>query len=188
MRKIVYSQNVSLDGFIEDRDGKINWTNPGEELHRHFNEVEKGADLHLYGRKMHEIMSAWINIKADDNALDYMKEYAELWAKVSKVVFSKTIREPLYEAELRREVDSEEIMNWKLQEGKNISVGGADLAHTFLEKNLVDEIRLYIYPIILGGGKPMFSELKQKINVNFSLFEKFSNGVILLKYDLKSEF
>lgn len=185
MRKIIYLQNVSLDGFIEDSDGKIGWTNPGEELHRHFNEQEKKVDTHLYGRRMHEIMDAWTTVEEDPSAPDYMLDYARLWKKAEKIVFSKTLKEPKYDAQLKREVVPEEIMKWKNEPGKNISAGGAGLAETLIKLNLIDEIHAYIYPVILGGGKPMFPALKQSLNLQLLKIQTFGNGVVMLRY--KSE-
>ncbi|MEX0719105.1 MAG: dihydrofolate reductase family protein [Balneolaceae bacterium] len=187
MRKIIYLQNVSLDGFIEDSDGKIGWTNPGEELHRHFNEQEKKVDTHLYGRRMHEIMDAWTKVEQDPSAPDYILEYARLWKKVDKIVFSKTLKEPKYDARLMREVVPEEIMQWKNEPGKDISVGGAGLAKTFMRLNLIDEIHTYIYPVVLGGGKPMFPELKQKLHLQLVETKAFGNGVVLLRYQSEKE-
>lgn len=181
MRKIIYAESVSLDGFIEDQNGTIDWTTPSEELHRHFNERELEMDTHLYGRNVYEIMQYWENADQD---LDYMKEYARLWQKQKKIVFSTTMDRVKSGYELRNLVNPDEIRQWKQSPGKNMIVGGASLASSFMEHRLVDEVHLYIPPILLGGGKPMFpSGKKQDLQLMES--QTFPGGVVMLKYKIK---
>lgn len=181
MRKIIYAESVSLDGFIEDQNGTINWTTPSKELHRHFNERELEMDTHLYGRKVYEVMQYWENADQD---LDYMKEYARLWQKQKKIVFSTTMDQVKSGYELRNSVDPDEIRQWKQSPGKNMIVGGASLASSFLEHGLVDEVHLYIPPILLGGGKPMFPSGNEQ-NLQLIESQTFPGGVVMLKYQLK---
>lgn len=181
MRKIIYAETVSLDGFIEDSDGKIGWTEPSEELHRHFNEREKEIDTHLYGRRVYEIMKYWETADQNNSNPDYMREYSRVWKKQKKIVFSKTLESVENGYTLMKEVVTDEIIKWKNMPGKNMMAGGAGLACTFLNFGLVDEIRLYIKPILLGGGKPMFS-IHKTLNLQFVGSEKFPCGVVMVKY------
>lgn len=183
MRKIIFAETVSIDGFIEDRDGKIDWTVPSEELHRHFNERENEIDTHLYGRRVYETMRYWETADQDKSIPGYMREYSRIWKKQKKVVFSKTLNAVDKNYSLLNEVVPEEIIKWKNQPGKNMFVGGAGLASTFLNHDLVDEIRLYITPNILSGGKPMFS-VQQKLDLEFVESKTFPGGVVMLKYHL----
>lgn len=182
MRKIIYTKSVSLDGYIEDQKGAIDWTTPSEELHRHFNDRELEVDTHLYGRKVYEIMQYW---EDPDQDLDYMKEYALLWQKQKKIVFSTTMDQVESGYELRNSVNPDEIRQWKKLTGKNMIVGGASLASSFMEHGLVDEIHLYIPPVLLGGGKPMF-QLNQKLALEFMESQIFPGDVMMLKYQIKS--
>jgi dihydrofolate reductase len=181
MRKIIYAQLVSLDGYIEDRDGKIDWTHPGEELHRHFNELERTLDINFYGRHMSEIMDYWLTADQNPMLTDYELEYARLWQKTERIVFSKTLKEVKGKARLLKEVDPSEIRKLKNHPGKNMSVGGSILASTFIKHGLVDEYRLYIHPVVLGGGKPFFPA---NINLSLRLEEnrRFDCGVVMLRY------
>ncbi|MEX2573733.1 MAG: dihydrofolate reductase family protein [Balneolaceae bacterium] len=181
MRKIIYAQLVSLDGYIEDSDGNINWTKPGEELHRHFNELERNLGINFYGRKTSEAMDFWLTADQQPDLKDYELEYARLWQETQRIVFSKTLDEVKGKADLKREVDPVEIRSLKNRNGKDMAVGGADLASTFIKNGLVDEFRLYIHPVAIGGGKPMFP-LNESLDLEFVESETFSGGVVMLKY------
>lgn len=181
MRKIIYAKSVSLDGYIEDQKGTIDWTTPSEELHRHFNDRELEVDTHLYGRKVYEIMQYWEDA---DQELDYMKDYARLWQKQKKIVFSTTMDQVKSGYELRNSVNPDEIKQWKQSPGKNMIVGGASLASSFMEHGLVDEVHLYIPPVLLGGGKPMFPSSKEQ-QLQLKESQTFPGGVVMLKYEIK---
>lgn len=184
MRKIIYAENVSLDGYIEDQDGKIGWTAPSEQLHLHFNEREQEMDTHLYGRKIYEIMQYWEDADQDPDIPNYMKEYTWLWQKQTKIVFSTTMDQVKDGYELRNSVDPDEIRLWKQSAGKNMMVGGASLASSFMHHKLLDEVHLYILPLLLGGGKPMFPAGKER-DLKFMESQTFPDGVVMLKYKLK---
>lgn len=181
MRKIIYAENVSLDGYIEDREGKIDWTDPSEELHLHFNARENEVDTHLYGRKVYEIMQFWEDAEQNSDLPDYMREYARIWQQQKKIVFSTTLESVDGGYELRNKVDPDEINRWKNASGKNMLVGGATLAASFLQHGLIDEIHLYIIPLLLGGGKPMFLSGKER-DLKFTGSKIFPGGVVMLRY------
>lgn len=185
MRKIIYAQLTSLDGYIEDSDGKIEWTKPDEELHRHFNDLEKNLDINFYGRGTSEAMDYWLTADQIPNLEDYEYEYARLWKETKRIVFSKTLAAVNGNAELRRDVDPHEIQKLKNLPGKDMAVGGATLASTFIQHGLVDEFRVYIHPVSIGGGKPMFP-LHQKLDLEFVESQTFQGGVVMLTYTIKS--
>lgn len=184
MRKIIYAQLTSLDGYIEDADGNIGWTKPDEELHRHFNELEKNLGLNFYGRGTSEAMDFWLTADQIPDLQDYEYEYARLWQDTKRIVFSSTLATVKGNAELRREVNPDEIRKLKDQPGNDMSVGGAGLASTFIEHGLVDEFRVYIHPVTVGGGKPMFP-IHQKLDLEFVESQTFPGGVVMLKYKIK---
>ncbi|WP_020401832.1 dihydrofolate reductase family protein [Gracilimonas tropica] len=184
MRKIIYANNVSLDGFIEDQNGKIDWTAPSEALHVHFNDREKDIDTHLYGRKVYEIMKFWEHADQDSSLPHYMHEYSRIWQQQKKIVFSTTLKSVDNGYELKHSVDPEEINAWKRTSGKNMFVGGASLAASFLKNRLLDEIHLYVIPIFLGGGKPMFPSGEEQ-QLKLIETKKFPENVVMLKYQLK---
>lgn len=183
MRKVVYSMSVSLDGFIESADGDISWAAPDEELHKHFNDRESAIDIHLYGRRMYELMSAYWPA-ADENPLapEYEKEYARLWRDMPKIVFSRTLSQVGWNARLVRDNIADVVNRLKEQPGNDLSVSGAVLASSFMQLGLIDEYWLYKHPIVLGGGKHMFAALPERINLNLVESRKFDRGVVLLRY------
>lgn len=186
MRKIIYAENVSLDGFIEDQHGKIEWTAPSKELHLHFNEREKQIDTHLYGRNVYTIMQFWENADENPELDEYMKEYSRIWKQQKKIVFSTTLRSVDDSYDLRNTVDPKEINEWKSAPGKHMFLGGANLAASFMRHRLLDEVHLYILPLLLGGGKPMFpSGDEQSLDLLES--QPFPGGVVMLKYQIKNE-
>lgn len=158
MRKVVYGYNVSLDGYIEDREGTIDWTTPGPELHAWFNESERSSDLQIYGRRLWDIMKVWSDMLGDPALPEVEREYAELWVRTPTRVYSRTMTEAPPNVELLREVDPDEIRRLKAEPGGDISVGGAELAAEFFRHGLIDEVMVAIHPAVLGGGKRMFDE------------------------------
>ena len=151
MRNVIYAINVSLDGFIEDKSGSIDWSEPIEELHRYFSDLELEVDVHLYGRRMYEIMAGyWPTADANTSAPEYETEYARRWKQVANVVFSRTLEHVSEPDRLVRDNVAEEIRRLKAQPGKAMLVGGAGLAATLLQLDLVDEVRLAVHPVILG--------------------------------------
>jgi len=183
MRKVIYTMSVSIDGFIEAANGDISWTNPGPDLYQHMIDRESSVDTHLYGRRLYENMTAYWPT-ADENpaasAVDI--EYARIWKSKKKIVFSRTLTQASWGFQLFRGDIAEGIHKLKAQPGKDMFVGGPNLAATFMQLGLIDEYHLYVIPIILGSGKPMFSPLGHKINLKLLETRTFDSGVMLLRY------
>lgn len=183
MRNVIYAINVSMDGFIEDKDGDIGWSEPSEELHRYFGDLELEIDVHLYGRRLYEAMAGyWPTADTNPSAPDYEIEYARRWQQVANVVFSRTLEQVPEPDRLVRENVAEEIRRLKAQPGKDMVVGGAGLAASLLKLDLVDEVRLVVHPVILGGGKPMFPGLDHMLRFRLIETRQFKSGVVLLRY------
>ncbi len=187
MGKIIYAMQVSLDGYVESTGDDLSWSYPSAELHHHFNEEERKIDTFLYGRRMYETMTAyWPTADQNPSAPEVEIEYARIWKEKKKIVFSKTLTQVGWNASLFQGDIAEEIGRLKAEPGKDMSVGGATLAATFMQLGLVDEYHLYIYPILLGGGKPMFPPLRERINLKLIDTRTFGSGVVLLKYSNNS--
>jgi Dihydrofolate reductase len=182
MQNVIYAMSVSLVGFIEATNGDISWSDPDEELHKHFNELESAIDIHLYGRWLCENMVA-NRPTADENPLapEYEKEYARLWKTMPKIVFSRTLDRAGWNARLVSGNIAEEVNRMKRQLGKYMSVSGAGIASSFMQLGLIDEYWMFLHPIILGGGKSMFRHLRDKINLQLVETRKFGRGVVLLR-------
>jgi dihydrofolate reductase len=183
MRKVIYGLSVSLDGYVEDAQGGLGWSYPDEELHRHFNDRERDFDVNLYGRRLYELMAAyWPTAEEDPALLDYEREYARIWKSKPKVVFSRTLDHVEWNSRLVRDHIAEEVNRLKNQPGKYMNVGGPGIVATFMQLGLIDEYWLYVVPVVLGGGKPMFPPLTDRLQLQLVETRKFSRGVVLLRY------
>lgn len=183
MRKVIYAMSVSLDGSIEAADGDLSWSYPDEELHRHFNDREREIDIHFYGRRLYEMMAAfWPTADQNPSAPKAEIEFSRIWKDMKKIVFSTTLKDVGWNSQLVRGNIAEVVNNLKAQPGGAMSVGGAGLASAFLQLGLIDEYRLYIHPVVLGNGKPMFPNLRDRIRLQLVETRTFGSGVVLLAY------
>jgi len=183
MRHVIYAMSVSLDGYIEAANGDLSWSFPDEELHQYFNDRESTFDVLLYGRRLYETMAAyWPTADLNPSAPKYEIEFARIWKSKPKVVFSRTLHQVGWNARLVRENIAEEVNKLKRQPGHRMIVGGAEIASAFTQLGLIDEYWLYLQPLILGGGKPMFRPLDDKVNLQLVETRQFGSGVVLLKY------
>ncbi len=183
MRRILFYMSVSVDGFIEDKNGDFSWADPDIELHQHFNDRESTVDTHLYGRRLYELMTAfWPTADQDPSQPAVVLEYARIWRSKKKFVFSRTLKQAGWGFEIVKGDIADTVGRMKTQPGLDMSVGGPDLAATFMRLGLIDEVGLYIHPVIVGGGKPMFPELRDKVNLKLVETRTFKSGVVLLNY------
>jgi dihydrofolate reductase len=153
---LFYSFAVSVDGYIANAQGDIGLPVPEEALHRYFNEGQKRTALNLYGRNMYEVMKYWDAPPAE--SADYEHEFARAWQQTPKVVFSSTLESVGPNARLVKEKAHLEgtVRQLKADTNGEIEVNGAALAASLIRLGLVDEFRLFVMPVVLGGGKPYF--------------------------------
>jgi len=182
MRKLIYSIGVSLDGFIAGPDGEIDWGAPDEELHRFHNEQTRELGAHLCGRRLYEVMLYWETAHEDPSLPETELEFARIWQDLPKIVFSKTLAEVEGNARLATDVVAEEVVKLKEQPGKDLAVGGAGLAGTLIELGLVDEFRLFVSPVVLGGGTPYFPAVGERIDLELVETRTFGSRVVYLRY------
>jgi dihydrofolate reductase len=151
MAKLIYSVITSLDGYVADADGNFDWAAPGEEVHAFVNELERPIGTYLYGRRMYEVMAVWETL-ADEQPV--MHDFAEIWRAADKIVYSKTLATvSSARTRIERDFDPEVVRQMKAEAGRDISVGGPELAAQALEAGLVDELHLLVTPVVVGGGK-----------------------------------
>lgn len=184
MRKIIYSMQMSLDGYIEDRTGSIGFTEPTAELHDYFNGRETGIDTHIYGRRLYEIMNGyWPDAADDPKGTPETIDYARIWNGLDKLVFSRTLTSVDGRARLATRDIATEVAELKARPGRNISLGGATLAREFIALGLVDEFEVTVYPVLLGGGKRMFGDFEGKTNLKLIEHRLFPGGFMVLRYE-----
>jgi dihydrofolate reductase len=182
MRKLIYSMGVSLDGFIAGPGGEIDWAAPDEELHRFHNQHVRDLGAHLLGRRLYETMTYWETADVNPSAPEHELEFARIWKDTPKIVFSKTLEKVEGNARLARDGVAEEVARLKAEPGDDLAVGGAGLASTCIELDLVDEYRLFVSPVVLGGGTPYFPVLEERIDLELVETRTFGSRVVYVRY------
>ncbi len=185
MRKVIYLMMVSLDGFVEGPHGDIDWPIIDEELHTFVNNQQRAIDTYLYGRRMYQLMARdWPPVEADPSMPGFMLEFARIWKAMSKIVFSTTLKHVEWNSRLAIGNNiAEEVARLKAQPGKDLAVGGANLASTFIRLGLVDEYRLFVHPVVVGGGTPYFPALDAPLALRLVETRTFGSGVVYLCYE-----
>jgi dihydrofolate reductase len=183
MRKVIYSMGVSLDGFIAGPDGEIDWSAPDEELHRFHNQRTRELGAHLCGRRLYEVMAYWETVDESSTVPEHEIEFARIWKETPKIVFSHTLDSvEAKNTRLASDDIADEVARLKEEPGKDMAVGGAGLASTFMELGLIDEFRPFVHPVVLGGGTPYLPPLDERINLELVESRKFGSGVVYLRY------
>ncbi|MEU5544727.1 dihydrofolate reductase family protein [Streptomyces sioyaensis] len=183
MRKIVLHMSVSLDGFIEGPHREIDWHRVDDELHRHMNEQLSTMGAFLSGRVTHELMAGfWPTADADPSSTAPMVEFAGIWRDMPKIVFSRTLQRADWNTTIIRDVVPEEIRALTAQPGGDLVLSGADLAAAFRQHDLIDEYRIYVHPVLIGRGKPLFASSDTTADLQLAGTHAFGNGVVLLHY------
>ena len=180
MATLSYTAITSLDGFIEDEEGRFDWAMPDVEVHTFVNDLERSIGTHLYGRRMYETMAAWQDV-GDGPEVDAAEaDYAEVWRALDKVVYSRTLDAvSTPRTRLERAFDPDAVRRMKETAEHDISVSGPDLAQHAFRAGLVDEVHLFLFPVVVGGGKP---GLPRDVRVELDLLDerRFGNGVVHL--------
>jgi dihydrofolate reductase len=179
--KLIYSAITSLDGYVADEDGNFDWAEPDEEVHAFINELERPVGTYLYGRRLYEVMVAWEELALADQP-PHMQDFAKIWRAADKIVYSKTL-EAVSSAKTRieREFEPDTIRQVKSRAGRDLIIGGPDLAADAFIAGVVDECQIFIAPVVVGGGK---QSLPDDVRVELELLDQrgFSNGMVYLRY------
>lgn len=187
MSTVVYSMQASLDGYVEGPDRELDWAVPDAELHTFINEQERGSGAYLYGRRLYELMATYWPTAADDPAAPaYVADFAGIWNATPKIVFSKTLERVEWNSRLVRGDAVAEVARLKQEPGGDLAVGGATLAASLLRAGLIDEVRMFVYPIVLGAGMPFFPPLDRRIALELVDTRRFGSGVEYLAYRVVS--
>ncbi|MGY4982701.1 dihydrofolate reductase family protein [Streptomyces sp. 900105755] len=183
MRKVTYSLSVSLDGYIVGPDGDFGWGAPDEEVFRLATEEVRGAGVHLLGRRLYETMLYWETAEEDPSLGFSTREFAEIWKQLPKVVFSTTLSAVQGNARLASGGLTEEIRRLRDEPGEgDIAIGGAALAAEAAELDLIDEYRIRVYPVLVGGGIPYFARNERRVDLELVESRTFGSKVVYLRY------
>jgi dihydrofolate reductase len=180
MTKLIYSTIASLDGYVEDEQGRFEWGAPDDEVFAFISDLERPIGVYLYGRGMYETMVFWETEGSDQSAV--MRDFAEIWRAAEKVVYSRTLQTvSSARTRIERDLDTDAIHRLKETSESDITIGGAELAGQAIAAGLVDELHLFLVPIVVGGGKPA---LPGKVRAQLELMDerRFRNGVVHMHY------
>jgi len=179
MVKLIYTAIMSLDGYVADEEGNFDWAEPDEEVHTLVNDLERPIGTYLYGRRLYEVMVAWETITDEQ---PFIKDYAEIWRAADKIVFTRTLETVSSErTRIERSFEPEAIREMKTAADTDISVGGPTLAAQAIRAGLVDEIGLFLAPVVVGGGT---RALPDGVRLPLELLDerRFGNGTVYLRY------
>lgn len=180
--KLTYSVITSLDGYIEDEGGKFDWAVPDDEVHSFINDLERPVGTYLYGRRMYETMAGWESDPSLATQSDLMRDFAQIWQAADKIVYSKTL-ETVSTARTRieRHFDPEVVRQMKASAASDLTVGGPKLFSRAFKARLIDELHVFVVPIMVGGGK---QSLPDSVRLELELLDehRFGNGVVYLRY------
>ena len=185
MAHLIYTTNMSLDGYIEDMDGRFDWTDPSDEVFQFITNLIRADGTHLYGRRTYESMMVWETNPNLARQSPLLSDFAQVWQAADKIVYSRTLEAvSTRKTKIERNFDPEAIRRLKESVEQDIHIGGAELAAQAFQAGLIDECHLFIKPIIVGGGK---AALPENVRLELELLEerRFENGEIFLRYQIR---
>jgi dihydrofolate reductase len=183
MRSVTYSMGISLDGYIVGPDGDFNWTVPDEDVFRFWIDEIRGVRVHLMGRRLYETMLYWETADQEQSLDEPELEWAALWKPLPKVVFSTTLSAVQGKARLASGGVEEEIERLRAEPGDgDIAIGGATLAHEAASLDLIDEYRMMVHPVLVGGGIPYFPRADRRVDLELIETRTFNSRVAYLRY------
>jgi dihydrofolate reductase len=183
MGRLIYSLNVSLDGYVETPDHGLDWAVVDDELHAWFNDRARGMDASLYGRRLYETMAAyWPHAEEDPAATPVTLDFAQIWKATPRIVFSSTLESVDWNSRLVRGDPVDELARLRREYPGDLEVGGATLASAFVRRNLIDEYWPVVHPVVLGAGTPFFPPLESPLRLRLTETRRFGSGAVLLAY------
>jgi dihydrofolate reductase len=186
MAKLIYSAIASLDGYVEDEQGRFDWAAPDEEVHAFVNDLERPIGTYLYGRRMYETMVFWETAGTDAGSSAVIRDFAVIWRAAEKIVYSRTLQTvSSAKTQVERGFDPDAIRRLKEASEADITIGGAELASQAIAAGLVDECHLFLGPVIVGGGT---RALPDHIRAPLELLDerRFRRGVVHLHYRMSA--
>lgn len=184
MRKLILMMGMSLDGYISGPNGELDWHSGGDDYLRHVDELLASMSAFVHGRVVYENMAGyWPKADADPACTPRVAAFARLWREMPKLVFSRTLERVEWNSTLVREVVPAQMRALQAQPGGDMVVGGASLGASFLQHALIDELRVYVHPVLIGTGKPLFHPSTRRTVLRLAETRSFASGVVLLRYE-----
>ena len=174
---------VSLDGYVETKERSLDWSFPDDQLHRFVNEQSRATRAFLYGRRLYELMAEhWPTVEETPETPPVEADFARVWRDTPKYVFSTILERAEWAERVIGENPAGEVARLKDTTDGEMEVGGPTLAAHLVRHGLVDEYRLFVFPVVLGGGAPFFPELERPIGLDLVETRTFDSGVVYLRY------
>ena len=182
MARLVYTVLTSLDGYVADEAGNFEWAMPSEDVHRFVNELESSVGTYLFGRRLYEVMAVWQNMPGIEQEPDVIREYADIWQSTDKIVFSETLSAVTTpKTRLERSFDPQSVRAMVTDQDQDVSIGGPTLATHALKAGIVDDVHLFVFPVVVGGGTPSWPAGAQ-IALELVDQNRFDDGTVYLHY------
>ena len=181
---LVYTMNVSLDGYVCTADGSLEWTKVDDELHTWFNDQMREIQASIYGRRLYEVMAAyWPTSETDPSATEPMREFGRIWRRTPRYVFSNSLDHVEHNSRLVRGDITDVLAEIRREVRGDSEVAGPMTAGQFVRRGLVDAYRLVVHPAVLGGGTPYWPKLDTPLSLRLVETHRFASGVLLLSYE-----
>jgi dihydrofolate reductase len=180
MAKLIYSAITSLDGYVADADGNFDWAVPDEEVHAFINDLDRPLGTYLYGRRLYETMAGWETGPTLADLSPPTRDFAQIWQAADKIVYSRTLQAvSTTRTRIERNFDPEAVRKMKALAGRDLIVGGPELAAQAFEAGLVDECHLFVAPMVVGEGK---RSLPEGVRLQLELVDerRFGGGMVYL--------
>ncbi|HVH65514.1 MAG TPA: dihydrofolate reductase family protein [Candidatus Acidoferrum sp.] len=182
MARLIYSAIMSLDGYVADEEGNFDWAAPDEEVHRFVNDLERPVGTYLYGRRMYDVLRYWETAHTEPNQPPFVLDFARIWQAADKIVYSTSLQSvSTARTRIEREFDAQAVQRMKQQSQRDLTVGGPHLAAQAFKDGLVDELQLFLTPVVVGGGN---RALPDDVSLNLELLgeRRFGNGTVYANY------
>ncbi len=187
MAKLIYYAISSLDGYIEDADGKFDWAEPDEEVHAFVNDLVRPVGTYLLGRRMYETLVFWERPPDLAAQPPVVRDFAGIWQGAEKIVYSKTLQTPSSaRTRIERAFDPEAARQLKATADRDLTIGGPELAAQAIEAGLVDEFHLFLVCVVVGGGKRSLPDGNARVQLELLDERRFRNGTMYLRYRTRS--
>ena len=183
--KLIYSAISSLDGYVADEEGNFDWAVPDDEVHAFINDLDRQVGTYLYGRRMYETMAGWETDPTLADQSPLMRDFAQIWQAAEKIVYSRTLRAvSTARTQIEQDFDPEAVRQMKSQAGRDFIVGGPELAAQAFKAALVDELHLFVAPMVVGGGK---RSLPDNVRLRLELLDerRFESGMVYLCHRIR---
>ncbi|MFC9336402.1 dihydrofolate reductase family protein [Arthrobacter sp. NPDC057009] len=182
MARLIYSGLISVDGYMADREGNFDWAEPDAEVHSFLNGLQRTVGTYLFGRRMYEVLAVWEHPESFGEVPAYIRDFAEQWQAADKVVYSRTLQDvSTARTRIEREFSADAVARLKEQAGRDLAIGGPEIAAEAIRAGLVDEFQMFLTPVAVGGGKRF---LPDDVRLGLELLEerRFGNGTVFLRY------